>query len=56
MTEGGSGKFACETADGRHVLYQLKEADSPLLAKPLAAGPVRQVAACAKHSAFGVGA
>jgi Tol biopolymer transport system component len=56
ITEGGSGKFACETADGRHVLYQPKEADSPLLAKLLAGGPVRQVAACVKHSAFGVGA
>jgi len=37
-------------------LYQPKEADSPLLAKPLAGGPVRQVTPCVKHSAFGVGA
>jgi Tol biopolymer transport system component len=56
ITDSGSGKFACETSDGRHVLYQPKEADSALLAKPLAGGPVRQVAGCVKHSAFGVGA
>jgi dipeptidyl aminopeptidase/acylaminoacyl peptidase len=56
ITDSGSGKFACETSDGRHVLYQPKEADSPLLAKPLGGGPIKQVAACAKHSAFGAGA
>jgi len=55
ITDSGSGKFASETFEGRHVLYQPKEADSPLLAKPLGGGPVRQVAACVKHSAFGVG-
>src|SRR4051812_21793213 len=27
---GGGGPFACESADGRNVLFQTKDADSPL--------------------------
>jgi len=55
MTSGGSGQFACESPDGRSILYQAAASDSPLLALPLAGGAVRQIVACVKPSAFGVG-
>jgi dipeptidyl aminopeptidase/acylaminoacyl peptidase len=55
ITSGGSGRVAYETADGRNVLYQLKDSDSPLLVKPLAEGRPRQLVACVKPTAFGVG-
>jgi hypothetical protein len=55
MTKGGSGKFACESADGRSLLYQPRDGDAPLLAMPLPGGPVRQLVACVKATAFGVG-
>ena len=54
MTRGGSGKFACESADGKHLMYQPTDADSPLLAMPVSGGPARQLVACAKATAFGV--
>jgi Tol biopolymer transport system component/tRNA A-37 threonylcarbamoyl transferase component Bud32 len=55
VTRGGSGLFACETPDGKSLLYQPKDADSPLLALPLGGGAARELVACAKPSAFGVG-
>ena len=55
VTQGGSGKFASETADGDSLVYQPKDSDSPLLVKPLTGGPARQLVACVKQTAFGVG-
>ena len=55
LIRGGSGRFACESADGRSLLYQPRDADSPLLAMPLSGGPPRQLVACVKATAFGAG-
>ena len=55
LTRGASGPFACESADGKNLLFQPKDADSPLMAMPLAGGGARQLVACVKNSAFGVG-
>jgi eukaryotic-like serine/threonine-protein kinase len=55
LIRGASGPFACETADGKALLFQPKDADSPLMAMPLPSGPVRQLVPCVKQSAFGVG-
>jgi dipeptidyl aminopeptidase/acylaminoacyl peptidase len=51
----GSGRFACESADGKSLLYQPKDSNSPLLMMPLAGGPARQLVACVKPTAFGAG-
>jgi Tol biopolymer transport system component/DNA-binding winged helix-turn-helix (wHTH) protein len=66
VTRGGSGDFACESADGKSILYQPRNADSPLLAVatpggdhaglPLTGGAARQLVACVKRTAFAVGA
>ena len=55
VTRGGSGLFACESADGKSLLYQPRDADSPLLALPLNGGAPRQLVACVRNSAFGAG-
>ena len=55
VTRGGSGLFACESADGKALLYQPKNSDSPLLTMPLAGGPPRQLVACVKNTAFAMG-
>ena len=55
VTRGGSGDFACESADGKSLLYQPKDADSPLLALPLTGGAARQLVACVKPTAFAAG-
>ena len=55
VTQGGSGRFASETTDGHSLVYQPKDSDAPLLVKPLAGGPARQLLACVKQTAFGVG-
>jgi eukaryotic-like serine/threonine-protein kinase len=55
LTHGGSGPFACESADGRSLLFQLKDGDSPLMAMSLAGGAVRQLVACVRWSSFGAG-
>ena len=55
VTRGGSGDFACESPDGRSLLYQPADADSPLLALPLAGGAARQLVACVKPTAFAAG-
>jgi hypothetical protein len=55
MTRGASGRFACESADGKQLLFQPKEADSPLMAMALTGGEARQLVACVWWSAFGVG-
>ena len=55
MTRGGSGDFACESPDGQSLLYQPADADSPLLALPLAGGAARQLVECVKPTAFAAG-
>jgi eukaryotic-like serine/threonine-protein kinase len=49
MTHGGSGPFACEAADGKTLLFQPKDADSPLMAMSLAGRETRQLFACEKQ-------
>ncbi len=55
LTHGAAGAFACESADGKSLLFQPKDADSPLMAMALTGGQARQLIACVKNSAFGVG-
>jgi hypothetical protein len=55
LTHGAAGAFACESADGKSLLFQPKDADSPLMTMALAGGPAQQLIACVKNSAFGVG-
>jgi Tol biopolymer transport system component/DNA-binding winged helix-turn-helix (wHTH) protein len=55
VTRGGSGRFACESQDGRSLLYQPADADSPLLALPLAGGAAQQLVECVKPTAFAAG-
>jgi eukaryotic-like serine/threonine-protein kinase len=55
LTHGASGPFACESADGKSLLFQTKDADSPLMAMPLTGGEPWQLVACVKDSAFGAG-
>ena len=55
LTQGGSGRFACESPDGKSLLYQPKDSDSALLAMPLTGGPARQLVACVRATAFGIG-
>jgi Tol biopolymer transport system component len=38
LIRGASGPFACESADGRTLLFQPKDADSPLMAMSLPGG------------------
>jgi Tol biopolymer transport system component len=54
LTHGAGGAFACESADGKSLLFQPKDADSPLMTMALAGGQTRQLIACVKNSAFGV--
>jgi len=56
LIRAGSGPFACETVDGKTLLFQPRDyAHSPLMAVPLTGGEARQLVACVKNSAFGVG-
>jgi hypothetical protein len=55
LTRGASGPFACESADGKQLLFQPKDADSPLMAMALVGGGARQLVACVRGSAFGAG-
>jgi Tol biopolymer transport system component len=52
ITSGGSGRFACESADGKSLLFQPTHGDSPLLMMPFSGGPPRQLVACVKKTAF----
>ena len=54
ITHGGSGGFAWESADGKSLLYQPKDTDSPLFALPLTGGAPRQLVGCVKPTAFAV--
>ena len=55
LIHGGSGAFGCESNDGKNVLFQPRDADSPLMAMPLAGGGARQLVACVRDTAFGAG-
>jgi Tol biopolymer transport system component len=55
LTRGAAGVYACESPDRKSLLFQPQDADSPLMALPLAGGQARQLIACVKNSAFGVG-
>ncbi len=55
LTHGAGGAFACESADGKSLLFQPKDADSPLMTMALMGGDARQLIPCVKNSAFGVG-
>jgi Tol biopolymer transport system component/DNA-binding winged helix-turn-helix (wHTH) protein len=55
VTHGASGYFACESADGKGLLFQARDDDSPLMMLVLANGDARQLLACVRNSAFGVG-
>ena len=54
LTHGAAGAFACESSDGKSLLFQPKDADSPLMTMALAGGQTRQLIPCVKNSAFGV--
>jgi Tol biopolymer transport system component len=55
LTHGASGPYACESTDGKSLLYQPADADSPLMAMSLRGGTTRQLVPCVKNAAFGVG-
>jgi Tol biopolymer transport system component/DNA-binding winged helix-turn-helix (wHTH) protein len=55
LTHGVRGYFACESADGKSLLFQPEDADTPLMAMALSGGEVRQLATCVRNSAFGAG-
>jgi eukaryotic-like serine/threonine-protein kinase len=55
LTHGAGGAFACESADGKSLLFQPKDADSPLMTMALAGGQAQQLIPCVRNSAFGVG-
>ena len=43
-----------ESPDGKSVLYQPREGESPVLTIPLGGGPARQLVKCAEQTAFAV--
>ena len=49
---GGAGLIASESMDGRSIVFQPKEGNSPLLERSLAGGPVRQLLPCVQAGAF----
>ena len=55
LTQGVRGYFACESADGKSLLFQPEDADTPLMAMALTGGEARQLVTCVRNSAFGAG-
>ncbi len=55
MTHGGSSLFACESPDGKYLIYERSSNPSPLLAVPVTGGPVRELVTCVQPDSFGVG-
>jgi eukaryotic-like serine/threonine-protein kinase len=55
IVRGVGGPLACESADGKSVVYQTKDADSPLMVMAFAGGQPQQLVACVKSTAFGIG-
>jgi Tol biopolymer transport system component/DNA-binding winged helix-turn-helix (wHTH) protein len=57
LTQGGAWEFACESADGKNLLYQSsKGKGGALMTVPLNGGQARQVLACVRYTAFIAGA
>ena len=56
ITSGGSGFLGSESMDGKSVLYQPSDGESPVMTVSLRGGPARQLVKCAKATAFAVGA
>jgi Tol biopolymer transport system component len=56
VTSGGSGIGAHESRDGKVIVYQTAEGDSPLMALPVAGGPARELVRCVKAQSFAVAA
>jgi Tol biopolymer transport system component/predicted Ser/Thr protein kinase len=54
VTQDGSGLLGIESADGKSLVYQPRDVESPLLALSLTGGPTRQLVKCAKGTAFSV--
>ena len=54
VTRGGSTFSAQESVDGRDLIYKREFGESPLLALPLAGGPVRQLLPCVSAVNFAV--
>ncbi len=53
LTQGGAWDFACESKDGKNLLYQSsKGKGGALMTVPLTGGPVRQVLPCVRYTAF----
>ena len=52
VTMSGSGYGGYESPDGKTIVYQAADTDSPLLTLPLAGGPARQLVGCVKGQAF----
>jgi Tol biopolymer transport system component len=55
VTRDGSAFSALVSMDGRDLIYKREFGDSPLLAMPLAGGPVRQLLPCVSAVNFTVG-
>jgi Tol biopolymer transport system component/DNA-binding winged helix-turn-helix (wHTH) protein len=55
LTHGVRGFFACESADGKSLLFQPEDADTPLMAMALTGGEVRQLVTCVRNTAFAAG-
>jgi len=51
----GSGRFACESFDGKTLLFQPKMGEAPLMAMPLSGGAPHQLVPCVRRAAFSVG-
>jgi hypothetical protein len=54
VTRDGSGLLGIESADGKSLVYQPRDGESPLLALSLTGGPTRPLVKCAKPTAFSV--
>ena len=56
ITRGGAGWGGRESADGQSILYQLRNGDAPLVARPLKGDPLRTIIECVSQSAYSVAA
>lgn len=52
LTRTGSGFLGIESADGKSIVYQPRNADSPVLVLPLSGGQPRQLVDCVRQAAF----
>jgi hypothetical protein len=56
ITRDAGGYLGIESADGKSVLYQPRDGESPVMTVSLSGGPPRQLVKCAGPTAFDVGA